>query len=237
MTPFRTFLNQFRREEGGSVVVEAMLILPILIWCFMAMFVFFDAYRTQGANVKAAYVLGDIISRETEYISPSYMNSLFALQGFLVDTGTNQQLRVTVAEFTGPNHNNGFDVVWSQARGGAVAMTSANLDSQFDDYIPVMSIGDTVIKMRPGTRTSNSVNSLSRVRVSAVSAGIPWTTGPQRRRPADHRGGVTSYPGSSGSSSTISSGNPGARICNPVARSSRSMIRSDWVCPPHSAIA
>jgi hypothetical protein len=145
MTPIRTFLNQFRREEDGSVVVEAMLILPILIWCFMGTFVFFDAYRTQGANVKAAYVLGDIISRETEYISPSYMDSLFALQGFLVDTGTNQQLRVTVVEFTGPNHNNGFDVVWSQARGGAVAMTSANLDSQFDDYIPVMSIGDSVI--------------------------------------------------------------------------------------------
>jgi hypothetical protein len=108
----------------------------------MGTFVFFDAYRAQGANVKAAYVIGDILSRESGDFSPTYMDSLFALQGFLVDTGTNQRLRVTLAQFH--EDTDSFTVVWSQVRGGATALTTSSL-AAFRDNIPLMTDLDTVI--------------------------------------------------------------------------------------------
>lgn len=55
----------------------------------------------------------------------------------------------------------------------------------------------------------------------------------RRGRPiCQPRGGITSYPVASGSSSTIRSGKPGARISNPVASSSRRTMSSEFARAP-----
>lgn len=119
-------MRRFMRSEEGSISVEAMLILPILVWCYLGTFVFFDAFRSQSTNLKAAYTIGDTLSRETEYITPSYMDSLSALQTFLVDEDNGMaRLRVSVYRFQ--ESDNTYRVNWSRTRGGGLQLTDTML--------------------------------------------------------------------------------------------------------------
>ena len=46
----RTFLTDGR----GSLSVEAALIFPMLVWGFAAMYVYWDAFKTQNNNLKGS---------------------------------------------------------------------------------------------------------------------------------------------------------------------------------------
>ena len=129
-------VRRFTRSEDGSISVEAMLVFPILLWCYLGTFVFFDAFRSQSTNLKAAYTIGDTLSRETGYVTPIYMDSLFALQKFLVDEDNGiAQLRVSVYRYRASD--NTYRVNWSQTRGGAVALTDTLL-AQLRTNLPRM---------------------------------------------------------------------------------------------------
>ena len=131
-----TALRRFTKSEEGSISVEAMLILPILVWCYLGTFVFFDAYRSQSTNLKAAYTIGDTLSRETGYVTPIYMDSLSNLQKFLVDEANGiARLRVSVYRYQAAD--NTYRVNWSQTRGGAVQLTDSLL-AQLRPNLPRM---------------------------------------------------------------------------------------------------
>jgi Flp pilus assembly protein TadG len=134
--PFSAVLRRFARSEEGSISVEAMLIFPILLWCYLATFVFFDAFRSQSTNLKAAYTIGDTLSRETGYVTPAYLDSLSSLQKFLVDEDNGiARLRVTVYRYQASD--NTYRVRWSRTRGGGLQMTDAVLASM-RTRLPVM---------------------------------------------------------------------------------------------------
>ncbi|TNC51928.1 hypothetical protein FHG66_03720 [Rubellimicrobium rubrum] len=141
----RSAFRRFRRDESGSITVEAVLMIPILVWVLLASFVFFNSYRQQSLNLKVAYTLTDIVSRETnEPITPEFVDSLFRLQGFLLGTGEPQKLRLSLIRYTaGPPAT--YRVVWSQERGWAGTMTNARLNSIKDKAIPLMSDGEVAI--------------------------------------------------------------------------------------------
>lgn len=132
----RTALRRFARAEEGSISVEAMLIFPILLWCYLATFVFFDAYRSQSTNLKAAYTIGDTLSREPSNITPAYLDSMYKLQTFLVDEDNGiAHLRITVYRFQASD--NTYRVRWSRVRGGGLQMTDAVL-ATLRRNLPVM---------------------------------------------------------------------------------------------------
>ena len=118
------FLRRFLRDEGGSIAVEGMLVLPMLVWAYVGVFVFFDAYRAQSINIKAGYTIGDIVSRESGYVTPEYMDSLYQVQGVLTDTMEPRTLRVSVVRYDEPSRN--YVVRWSQARGPGLSGLPAN---------------------------------------------------------------------------------------------------------------
>ena len=139
MTPgthIKAALTRFARAEDGSISVEAMLILPILLWCYLATFVFFDAYRSQSINLKAAYTIGDALSREPENITPAYLDGMSALHRFLVK-GDNDlaRLRITVYRFQASD--NTYRVRWSRTRGGGLEMTDPVL-ATLRENLPLM---------------------------------------------------------------------------------------------------
>jgi len=138
----RQLATRFHRDDNGSITVEAMLVLPFLIWCYLGTFVFFDAFRSQSINVKAAYTMGDTLSRETGYVTPAYMDSLFSLQQFLVDTIEPVQLRVTVFRYE--DSDDSYHVRWSQSRGGVTALNNTSLMA-LQDSLPEMTDNDIAI--------------------------------------------------------------------------------------------
>lgn len=62
---------RFCREERGSVTVEAVITLPLLIWAIGATYEFFEVHRYQSARDKASYTIADMLSREMMPITPT----------------------------------------------------------------------------------------------------------------------------------------------------------------------
>ena len=145
MGRIRAYLGAFRRDESGSIAVETMLMIPILIWCYLGTFVFFDAFRPQSTNIKASYTIGDTLSRETGYITANYMASLYNLQGLLLQTSEARGLQVTV--YTYNSANNTYTVKWSRGLGGLTTMTNAQL-AAIRAILPVMPSGEIAILTR-----------------------------------------------------------------------------------------
>ena len=145
MTP--SALTRFLKDERGSIAVESMLSLPMLIWCFLGTFVFFDSFRAESTNIKAAYTIGDALSRETGYITPEYMDSLYYLMRFLIATEEDSALRVTVYSYDADEDR--YTVRWSEDRGGAGKMTTAELNAA-RNWLPAMPETEVAILVQTG---------------------------------------------------------------------------------------
>lgn len=132
----------FREDEHGGIAVEAALVFPMLTWAFLATIVYFDAFRSQATNAKAAYTVSDMISRETQYITPDYIDSLWKLHKFLTTSNHETDLQVSIVEYDEDWLD--YNVRWSKARGAFTEMTEADLDA-LEDRLPVMPDGEIVI--------------------------------------------------------------------------------------------
>lgn len=140
----RKRLCRFCRDEMGTVTVETVLILPVLVWCYVGTFVFFDAFQTDARNIKATYTIADILSREVnEPITPEYLDSLFLLQANLIDRSEPLRLRVSVVRYGAADDT--YRVVWSQTRGSGSAQTDAGLAQIREEHLPVMFDGEVGI--------------------------------------------------------------------------------------------
>ncbi|WP_210527949.1 TadE/TadG family type IV pilus assembly protein [Rubellimicrobium arenae] len=147
----RRLLSRFLREESGSISIEMLLILPLLFWCQMAVFVFFDAFRAESLDVKAAYTIGDALSREVNApITPEYLDSLYVLYRLLTPHARPAMLRVTVFRFT--SSDNRYHVIWSQVRGSGAARTDATLAAIRDQSLPAMFNGEVGLLVETQSR-------------------------------------------------------------------------------------
>jgi hypothetical protein len=135
-------IARFRDDMVGSLSVEAVIILPILMWAYTANLVWFDSFRTQNTNLKAGFAISDALSRETGVVTPAYLEGMRDLYAFLSNTRNRADIRVssiTLDPIAGGNQ-----VVWSYATGDLQPLNATSL-ADFADSIPVIASGDTVI--------------------------------------------------------------------------------------------
>lgn len=139
----RGMVHGFSRDERGSIAVEAVLILPILFWVYLALFSSFHAFRTYTLNQKAAYTIGDMISRETSPLDTAYMMGARGLLGYLTNARTDDvSVRVTQVKFDAAS--NGFNRIWSTAEGFQTEATDADIGT-WQEKLPVMPDGEQII--------------------------------------------------------------------------------------------
>jgi Flp pilus assembly pilin Flp len=87
---------RYVRDEDGTVLVEFLIILPLLIWAMIAIFVYWDVFRTQNTAQKAAYSLADVISRQKDSLSPSFVDGMQGLFEFLMLSNSREgKIRIT----------------------------------------------------------------------------------------------------------------------------------------------
>ena len=150
MTPLRCFLRQslarfarFARDEKGSVIAEAVIVLPVMLWAYLALFVYWDAFRSMNTVQKAAYTISDMVSREMVGITSAYVNGLDNMLEYLVDNSQTVSLRVTSVTWSATNSR--FEVHWSRSPDSAKpVLTTATLQN-YAGQIPNMSAGDYVV--------------------------------------------------------------------------------------------
>lgn len=140
----KSWLSRFRNEERGSVMVEAVVTLPLLIWAIGATYEFFELHRYNSARDKASYTIADMISREHEAIKPIYMdNAKIVFDTISNDRGANS-LRVSVISFD--SGKNEYFVQWSEVRGtdALVELETADIKTAHAQ-LPVLKGGQELI--------------------------------------------------------------------------------------------
>lgn len=142
LTRAKQFLRRFGRDTEGTVALEAVIVAPFLFWAFLASYVYFDAYRQTSVNIKANYTIGDLLSRETEAINESYIDSMESLFTFLAKTGSDARIRISVAKWD--EADNAYKLDWSRARGGETALTEAGINAMAGE-LPTLTDNDRII--------------------------------------------------------------------------------------------
>lgn len=140
----KTHIRDFAQDTRGTIMVETVLSLPLLIMGLAAMFEFFEIHRFQSARDKATYTIADMISRENDVITDVYIDNTKTLFDQIADDYANNQIRISVIEFDGTN--NQYQVNWSETRGsGSMAdLEDADVQNDFAN-LPAMNDGDELI--------------------------------------------------------------------------------------------
>ncbi|MEO3415714.1 TadE/TadG family type IV pilus assembly protein [Roseovarius sp. CAU 1744] len=145
-------IRRFCGERDGSVMVETVICLPLLIWALVATYEFFEVFRYRSAREKATYTIADMISRETPGINDTYVDNVLRLfDGISNDDGVNQ-VRVSVLIFdAGADLNSTSDdeysVRWSEVRGTGDLVELVNNDVRDASHstLPTMPDGGDLI--------------------------------------------------------------------------------------------
>lgn len=137
-------LRRFLRDEGASIWVETVLVLPMLLWAIMGLYVFWDSFRAMNKVQKAAYTISDMISREMVTINDAYITGMDSVMEYLIDPDQNVSLRVSSVTYSSAQTK--YLIHWSRSTDTATlpALTTTTLQD-VKDSIPTMSDGDYVV--------------------------------------------------------------------------------------------
>lgn len=146
LRPFARYL----RDEHASVTVEAVMILPILLWGYFGMFILFDGYRALSANIRASYTISDMLSRETQAINAAYIEGLNDIQDVLTQSRHRTVLRVTSVRYRdldgdGVADDGEHSLEWSYSTLGKEPIADGNLYTDIVPHLPPMPDSGTLI--------------------------------------------------------------------------------------------
>ena len=122
--PVPRVLRRFVRDESGMILAEAMFVLPLLVLMYLGMFVFWEVHRAHNTNIKAAYTVADMVSRETATLNTAYINGLGSIHRYISNTGEATSIRVTHILYRASDDS--YRVLWS--RNGPGRATRARSD-------------------------------------------------------------------------------------------------------------
>jgi hypothetical protein len=135
--------RRFGRDTSGSLSVEAAIMAPGLIGALFLMFTIFDIFRLDATNSKAAYTIGDLLSRETDPVDQEFIDGMKEIFDYIVLKNEATWLRVSVVRFDGDDDE--MKLVWSHSSGDGVSPLTDTTFSTIEAEIPSMAEEDTVI--------------------------------------------------------------------------------------------
>lgn len=106
----------FAGGSRGSVSVELVITLPLLMWALAASVVFYQGYQARYHAQMAAQTVADIMSRETELFTEDYIEGLNDVFDFLADSRYPTRLRVSSVIWDSANDRNRLQ--WSYGTRG-----------------------------------------------------------------------------------------------------------------------
>lgn len=131
-----------RDDRSGSVAVEATMVFPVFIWVYLGMFVYWEAFRIENTNTKAAYLIADVLSREFNPVTDEYIEGMSDLYAFLTRDRFPTSIRVSSIGWDAANEE--YVVLWSRAPDGGTELETEDVADK-GDILPVIPAGDTVI--------------------------------------------------------------------------------------------
>ena len=163
-------LGRLWSDERATLSVEAVIVMPVLLWTLLAILVFWDGFRASAATVKAAYAVSDLVSRERSALDQGYLDGMrgvldaMSRAGQAGDLGRDGagSLRMSVARSR-------IDSETEDAAGDTIYETTLVLDwshASGSDLSPVTSIDEIrahIPELAPGDQ------------LMVIEAHVPWS--------------------------------------------------------------
>ncbi|WP_051927394.1 TadE/TadG family type IV pilus assembly protein [Ruegeria halocynthiae] len=145
----RRLLGTFAGNENGNLSVETAIIFPLLVWTVTLTYTYFDGFLESTANLKAAYTVSDLISREGEdAVTDTYAESMYLIFNRMVRNNSPLRMRLSVIQYIAADEDAGteerYRVEWSTTCGFESNWTDANLEPLIE-RLPEMADLDTMI--------------------------------------------------------------------------------------------
>ncbi len=141
-------LRRFAGNTDGSMSLEVIIFAPLLMGAMTVTFALHDAFRFKDLNSKAAYSIADAFARETDAITPAYLDGMVEALSFLTKSESAYSLRVTVVAQEPGEEDLGID--WSVGRGIFEPMTADEL-ARKDGQIPTLMNNERLILIETHT--------------------------------------------------------------------------------------
>lgn len=151
MYRFRRSIRSFANDESGVIMAEALILMPMMIWGLLALFVYWDVYRTINVAQKAAYSISDLLSRQV-VVTTNFVDGLQEVLGFLTPGAQESRMRITSFEFdegsvirAAWDADDTYVLLFSRSPGGAVTAHNQATIQALRPLIPDMDDLDSVV--------------------------------------------------------------------------------------------
>lgn len=129
--------HRFQRQEAGTITVETLLILPLVLWAFLATFVFFDAFSAKTTAERAAYTVSDAIGRQQNTpLTAEEIDGFNEVFAYLARNQPETRLRVSSVIWNPINEE--YEVVWSYATNNGDILTNDDFTPELLERLPVL---------------------------------------------------------------------------------------------------
>lgn len=167
LSPIARAVRAFRKDESATLSVELVMIFPLLVYGYAALFTYFDVYRAKNAALKANYAVSDLLSRETSPINMSYLLGAEKVYQYLTGSDEGSWLRVSVVRCHRYCTKDDVDAGrtrdlrrdWSNATDGMRTFSNRDIQRNFDDIIPWIAEGERVIIVESGVGYKPAISS------------------------------------------------------------------------------
>jgi|UPI00067CA6A4 Flp pilus assembly protein TadG len=162
MSFIRTPLRRFARDTKGSVVLEAIIAVPLLVSVYLMLFVFWDAYRSINTVQKASYTISDMISRAPADLPESYITGMRTTMNFMLPGDQTAQIRVTSFVWSGVRSR--YEVLFSRSPGNALPRLTTATIAGYVNRLPIMVDGEAAVLVEtvvPYTPPLNQLQALT----------------------------------------------------------------------------
>ena len=153
---FKSLLRgRFAREEKGAAHIEAMIMIPLMFGVMMTSMSMLDLLRQHGAHQKAAFTIGDMVSRETLPLDQEYLVGTHHLLNTLTRTPQDSSVRLTVVRYNLKNDKMQID--WSKSTGAYTPLTNDDV-RDWTDRLPHMINNERMIIVETAARWESPLN-------------------------------------------------------------------------------
>ena len=137
--------TNFKQDDRGIFSIEMVIVLPLLLFWFGAVYVFYSAFHTWLKSVKANYTIADLISRQT-ITNNSFIYALVGVFDSISETldADNSYFVVTALQWhdhdDDPNTDLQMAIIWSEATNtpeqAATGVAIEDIEDRMPTYVP-----------------------------------------------------------------------------------------------------
>lgn len=137
-------LARFLRRPDAGVSVETIIILPVVLWAFLAVVVYFDLFRAVTTSQRAAYTVADSISRQqNDALTADQIETYNRIFAYLAEARHTTAIRVSSIIWN-PVIND-YAIAWSYGADGRQPLTDADITEAMRERLPTVPTQDSVI--------------------------------------------------------------------------------------------